>query len=197
MRSSTDDDSPGVPTSQKVLDVAERLVQTRGFNGFSYADIAGELGVSKASLHYHFPAKADLGRSLIGRYTTNFTAALATIDKKTKKAREKLERYAGIYAEVLKHGRMCLCGMLAAEYATLPKPMQKELRHFFDENERWVAAVLEEGSRSGELEFSGSPREVAPLLVSSLEGAMMLARSHGDVGRFRSATARLIENLSR
>jgi len=181
-------------TDERILDLAERLVQTRGFNGFSYADIAASLGVTKASLHYHFPAKAGLGRSLIGRYEKNFLAALDAIQ--VKSAVGKLKRYAGIYADVLRDGRMCLCGMLAAEYATLPKPMQKELRHFFDENERWLAIVLEEGRRSGELEFSGNAKEVASLLVSSLEGAMMLARSHGDVKRFRTTADRLIADLA-
>ena len=192
----TRDDRPGVHTSQRILDLAERLVQTRGFNGFSYADIAQSLGVTKASLHYHFPAKAELGRDLILRYEKSFLAALAEIDRTAKKAKKKLERYAGIYAGVLREDRMCLCGMLAAEYATLPKTMQKELRHYFEENERWLAGVLEAGRRSGELAFKGAPREVASLLVSSLEGAMMLARSHGDVKRFRTVADRLIGELS-
>ena len=183
-------------TSERILELAERLVQTRGYNGFSYADIAAALKVTKASLHYHFPAKSELGRRLIGRYERHFLAALEAIERKVKSPREKLRRYAGIYAEVLRDGRMCLCGMLAAEYATLPKAMQQELRHFFDENERWLGAVLEQGRRAGELEFSGAAREVARLLVSSLEGAMMLARSHGDVRRFRAMAERLIAALA-
>ncbi|HEY5900435.1 MAG TPA: TetR/AcrR family transcriptional regulator [Burkholderiales bacterium] len=182
-------------TSQKILDLAERLVQTRGFNGFSYADIAESLGMTKASLHYHFPAKAALGRDLIQRYEKNFVAALEAIDRTAKKAAEKLERYAAIYAGVLRRDRMCLCGMLAAEYATLPKPMQKEIRHFFDVNERWLAAVLEEGRRSRELAFEGTPAEVAAMLVSALEGAMMLARSHGEPKRFRTVAERLVDEL--
>ncbi len=187
---------PRPDTSQKILDLAERLVQTRGFNGFSYADIAAALKMTKASLHYHFPAKAELGRHLIGRYEKNFLHALDAIDLNARGARNKLRRYAGIYADVLREGRMCLCGMLAAEFATLPKGMQKELKHFFDENERWLAAVLGEGRRSGELGFEGAPREVAGVLVSSLEGAMMLARSYGDVARFKSVSHRLIAELS-
>src|SRR5436189_3560727 len=103
-------------TPQRILDVAERLVQTRGFNGFSYADIAEAMNVTKASLHYHFRGKADLGRSLIERYERNFLAALAKIDEGSKDARERLRRYAAIYGDVLGDGRMCLCGMLAAEF---------------------------------------------------------------------------------
>ena len=182
-------------TSQRILDVAERLVQTRGFNGFSYADIAEALDVTKASLHYHFPSKADLGKRLIERYEETFLALLKAIDATGAAPREKLKRYARIYAEVLRDNRMCLCGMLASDYATLPKPMKEEVRHFFDENEHWLAAVLEQGRKSGGLEFKGSALELARVIVGSLEGAMMLARSYGDAARFDTAAERLLASL--
>src|SRR5690242_7052662 len=110
-------------TAERILDIAERLVQTRGFNSFSYADIANELGITTASLHYHYLGKAELGQALIGRYSDHFSAALDRIDRDTPDARAKLERYAGLYSGVLASQRMCMCGILAAEYQTLPKPM--------------------------------------------------------------------------
>ena len=186
---------PNADTARRALDVAERLVQTRGYNGFSYADIAETLGVTKASLHYHFPTKADLGRRLIERYETGFLETLGTIDAAHTQARDKLKRYASIYADVLRANRMCLCGMLASDYATLPKPMREKVRHFFDENERWLARVLDEGRNSAQLDFKGAPVEVARMIVASLEGAMMLARSYGEVMRFDTAAERLIEEL--
>lgn len=182
-------------TSQRILDIAERLVQTRGFNGFSYADIASALTVTKASLHYHFPTKAQLGTRLIERYEAGFLKALEEIDRTTPDARDKLRRYAKIYADVLRNNRMCLCGMLAAEYATLPKPMKEEMRHFFDENERWLVRVLEEGRASGSLRFTGPALDVARALVGSLEGAMMIARSYGEVARLETVADRLIAEL--
>ena len=183
-------------TPQRILDLAERLVQTRGYNGFSYADIAGSLGMTKASLHYHFPAKAALGKSLINRYEKNFLAALAAIDRSGKGARDKLRRYAAIYGDVLRADRMCLCGMLAAEFATLPKAMRENMKHFFDENERWLTTVLERGRKAKELKFTGAAREVARALVGSLEGAMMLARSYGEPARFQVVADRLLAELS-
>ncbi len=182
-------------TPQRILDVAERLVQTRGFNGFSYADIAEALEVTKASLHYHFPAKGDLGKRLIERYEQNFLETLKGIDGSGAAAREKLRRYTRIYADVLRNNRMCLCGMLASDYATLPKPMREEVKHFFDENERWLAAVLDAGRKTGGLRFKGPALEVARVLVGSLEGATMLARSYGDASRFDAAAERLIVEL--
>jgi TetR/AcrR family transcriptional repressor of nem operon len=188
--------SSNADTSGRILDIAERLLQTRGYNAFSYADIAQSLHITKASLHYHFPTKGELGKRLIERYEQAFLRALADIDTAGGGAPEKLRRYVALYTDVLRNDRMCLCGMLAAEFATLPKPMKAELKHFFDENERWLAAVLEEGRTSKRLRFGGPAREMAQLLVGSLEGAMMLARSYGDVARFEAAADRLLGSLA-
>ena len=182
-------------TSQRILDIAERLVQTRGFNGFSYADIAEAMKVTKASLHYHFPAKSDLGKRLIERYEANFLAALSAIEAATPDARERLRRYVAIYAGVVRDNRMCLCGMLAAEYGTLPEAMRDDMRHFFDENERWLVGVLKEGKKARTLAFKGTPSEVARSLVGSLEGAMMIARSYGDPSRFTAVSDRLLAEV--
>jgi TetR/AcrR family transcriptional repressor of nem operon len=183
-------------TSERILDVAERLVQTRGFNGFSYADVAEELKVTKASLHYHFPSKEDLGARLIQRYEQNFLGALEDIDAQSKNAREKLKRYASIYEGVLGANRMCLCGMLAAEFGTLPKSMRDDMRHYFDANEQWLVSVLQEGKKDKSLKFTGSAAHVAQSLISALEGAMMIARTYGEVDRFRAASDRLLGGIS-
>jgi TetR/AcrR family transcriptional regulator, transcriptional repressor for nem operon len=178
---------PRTGVDQKILDVAERLAQTRGFNGFSYADIAAALHVSKASLHYHFPSKAELGRALVARYHVVFAKALDEIDRDSADAGEKLRRYVTLYDLVLRKDRMCLCGMLAAEYSTLPERMQSELRRFFDLNERWIAGVLEEGRRTGSLSFQERPQQRSRALLGALEGAMLVARTYGDASWFRSA----------
>ena len=182
-------------TAQRILEIAARLVQTRGFNGFSYADIAAELQLTKASLHYHFPTKALLGRRLIERYERGFADALEAIDRDASDAFDQLRRYARIYAGVLGNQQMCLCGMLAAEHGTLPAAMRQVLQHYFDVNERWLSGVLDAGRAAGVLRFEGAPREVARMLIGALEGAMMLARSYGEPARFARAAERLLADL--
>jgi TetR/AcrR family transcriptional repressor of nem operon len=182
-------------TAVRILDTAERLVQTRGFNGFSYADIATKLAITKASLHYHFPTKAALGRALIARYHEAFAGALAEIDAETEEPCEKLTRYARLYAAVLSDQRMCLCGMVAAEYATLPKGMQEELRRFFTANEVWLASVISDGARAGVIRVRSAPLESARLVLSALEGAMLIARSYHSTARFELTARRLLDDL--
>jgi TetR/AcrR family transcriptional repressor of nem operon len=184
-------------TASRILDVAERLVQTRGFNGFSYADVAQELEITTASLHYHFRGKAELGEALIRRYAERFAAALSAIDRREGSAPDKLAAYAGLYSDVLKRRRMCLCGMLAADYETLPKPMRSEVVDFFDRNEAWLTKVLQEGIDSGTLDVTGSPAEAAQAIVGGLEGALLIARPYGDASRFEVAAQRLLTSLAR
>src|SRR5204862_2292561 len=173
-------------TAERILDIAERLVQTRGFNNFSYADIAAELEVTKASLHYHFPGKAELGHELITRYADRFSAALLQIDRDVPDAGAKLEAYVALYAGVLEGKRMCMCGILAAEYQTLPEPMRVAVIRFFDDNQAWLTGVLRQGLADKTLMFTGSAADIAQSILSTLEGAMLVARPYGDLARFNS-----------
>ena len=191
--------SADLTTATRILDEAERLTQTRGFNGFSYADIAAVVGTTKAALHYHFPSKADLGNALIARYAERFFAALDAIDASGARgasASERLRRYIRLYADVLSQDRLCLCGMLAAEYTTLPETMGQALRAFFSRNEGWLAGLLEAGRRAGTLRFDGPPEESARALTATLEGAMLLARAHGDPRHFDATAAYLTRELT-
>ncbi len=181
-------------TAERILDVAERLVQTRGYNAMSYADISGQLEIRKASIHYHFPSKSDLGRRLIVRYHERFRGVLAGLERDVPDPRERLRRYVRLWVNVLRDGeRMCLCGMLAAEIGTLPKAVRDEVKSFFDANEAWLAGVLAAGRRARTLRFRGAPPAEARLLLMGLEGAMLVARSYGEPGRFEEIAGRLLE----
>lgn len=187
---------PQTLASQRILDVAEELAQRRGFNGFSYADIAEKLLVTKASLHYHFASKAELGRALIVRYRSNFEAALRGIAQRSAEPADQLRLYATLYGDVLVDDRLCLCGMFAAEFSTLPEAMQEELKVFFDSNERWLAAVLEAGRKADTMHFRESPKDRARLILGSLEGAMLVARTYADTKRFRSMAKSVLADLT-
>jgi len=183
-------------TAERALDIAERLMQIRGFSNFSYADIASELGITKASLHYHYPGKAELGQALITRYAERFNQALEDIDRELPDAHAKLEAYADLYAGVLRNERMCMCGMLAAEYPILPSAMKSEVIRFFDENQQWLAGLLKAGKGDGTLSYRGRAEDVAQGILAALEGAMLVARPYGDLAKFDAAARQLLSGLT-
>jgi TetR/AcrR family transcriptional regulator, transcriptional repressor for nem operon len=183
-------------TASQILDVADRLVQTRGFNDFSYADIAVELSLTKAALHYHFRSKAALGDALISRYAERFFQKLELIEAADSDATLRLEAYVDVYRAVLAAGRMCLCGVLAAEYPTLPETMRAAVLEFFDRNETWLEHVLRDASFENGAVAEESLRDIARLIIDTLEGAMMIARAQDDPARFDRVASRMLLGLS-
>ena len=183
-------------TPARILDISERLVQIRGFNGFSYADVAAELQMTTAALHYHFTGKPQLGLALIDRYSARFGDELAGVDERCSAAPDRLRGYIGLYVDVLRRGRMCLCGMLAAEYHTLPPAMRDSVLSFFEQNERWLEGVLVQGAAERSLHFRGPAAEAARLVLATLEGALLVARSFEDPARFEAAAASLLDGLT-
>ncbi len=146
-------------------------------------------------MHYHFPGKAELGEALIARYAARFGQALAGIDASGVSAFERLAAYAGLYLGVLKDERMCLCGMLAAEYQTLPGPMRRAVVAFFDDNHAWLTGLLKTGRTEGTVRFAGRPEQAAQMIVGSLEGAMLVARPYADTSRFQAVADQLLSEF--
>lgn len=171
----------------EILDVAERMARTGGYNGFSFREIAKAVGIKAASVHYHFPGKEDLGVAIARRYTERFLAALGPPDDPIVSPSTLLERYVGAYRKSLvEDGLMCLCGLFGAETAYLPPAVAEEARGFFEANIAWLTSVYE---RRGETKA----REAAISTVATLEGALILARSLDDQGVFDAATRALTE----
>ena len=186
---------PGMAST--ILDAAQHMAQSRGFNAFSFDDLANEVGIRKASIFHHFRSKSDLCRDLVARYRANFRAALEEIDNAQLNYRLQLERYVAIYRAALHDGgRLCLCTMLAADFTTLPVPAQKEVQAFADDNQAWLVRVLTAGQAAGELRFTCRPAIQAQLFLSAVEGAELLALRYGDVLRFDAVTQGLLQQMT-
>lgn len=184
-------------TKEQIMDVTQFLVQTRGYNAFSYADISKQVNIRKAAIHYYFPKKSDLGKALVARYREMFLKQLTLIDQGKGSVRYKLERYIELYFDVLQDGKMCLCGMLAAEITTLPTEIVEELNQFFDENEAWLNKLLEQGRETKTICFGGTTKDSTQFLIAGLEGAMLMARFYADATRFQSVAHRLLSVISK
>ena len=184
-------------TRAQILDAAEQLAQLRGFNAFSYRDVAERVGIRGPSIHYYFPSKDDLGVALIERYRQQFAQSCAQIDQRAKTVVERLRRFAGLFRAMLEpDNRMCLCGMLAAELSTLSEPIQLGVQGFWADCERWLAAALDDGRETAELAFRGDSARRASLLLSCLEGAMLSARVAEDAAKFDRIVRTLLDELT-
>ena len=186
---------PTQSTRDLILDSAQSLAQTRGFNAFSYADIALELGVRKASIHYHFPSKQNLEAELLERYRLQFMAGLASLDSNGESSVVVLQRYAHLYSSTLKNGRICLGGMMASDIGALPETLAPSLSSFFEEQVSWLVKVMNEGKENNELNFSGTVQSHASVFLAALQGGLLMANAMNDQALFERLAETLIAEL--
>ena len=174
---------PLVPdTKTRILDLAEALLLERGFNAFSYQHLAKELGVKPAAIHYHYPSKDDLGAALVTRQLRRLRKWRDLPRVADLPPRQQLEALLAVYDDHLGHNRrVCLFGALAADFRTLPTLMQAELRTFNRELTEWLAQVLAVGRATGSLRFVGSPAAKAAQVLTTLAGALQVARVHDEI----------------
>ncbi|TAJ96815.1 MAG: TetR/AcrR family transcriptional regulator [Candidatus Manganitrophaceae bacterium] len=183
-------------TREAILDSAESIIQTYGANGISYQTISDIVQIRKASIHYHFPTKEKLIEELVRRYRLRFLALVDAFIDSPLSAPTKLERYIALFEQTLedKSGmKVCLCGMLGAELASMGSPTVKILRNFYSDNIERLARILEEGREAGSLKFSGDAEALGGLIFSLLEGAMIIARAADGMDQFRSIRKQLLK----
>jgi AcrR family transcriptional regulator len=182
-------------TRTRILDLGEQLLLARGFNAFSYQHIARELDVKPAAIHYHYPSKDDLGAAIIRRQLGRLRKWRALPRVTELSPVQQLEALIDVYrGRVAERQQVCVFGALAAEFQTLPEAMQQELRTFNAELTEWLAGVLVAGREAGTLHFRGHPASKAAQVLTTLAGALQVARVH-DEQQFNRIVEQLLLEL--
>lgn len=179
-------------TRGSLLSAAEQLVRTRGYSGISYADLATAVGIRKASIHHHFPGKADLGIALVEQYIERFEGALADIEQTEPTALGRIRRYAKLYEASVRQGMLCLCGMLVTEVNNLPEAVQTTVATYFAQQLKWLQRVVSAGQKSGELSTRMSARRTAAHVLSTLQGSSLVAWGVGDPSTVKRSSDDLV-----
>ncbi len=164
---------------EAIMDVAERLIRTHGYSGFSFREIADEIGIKSASVHYHFPTKSDLAAAVAKRYRERFEQAVNAAEQDGD---DRIAAWRNLFQGALeKDGLMCLCGILSAAGDSLPPEVAHEALAFM----QFGIASLDEAAPGN-----------GPRILSQLEGAMLIARSSGNLDVFEAATRDLVQDES-
>jgi len=169
-------------TRETIMTAARKMVQTRGYNGLSFRELAKEVGIKSASIHYHFPTKGDLGAALAKRYTEDGLEYLAGLRAHSDDLNVWIKGYTDIFRLALVNdNRMCLCGIMSAEYDDLPPEVRTEVDGFTELNVRWLTEVLSVCRPQLSLE---ERQEQALAIYAAVEGAQLIARGRADISVF-------------
>ncbi|MHA2097763.1 MAG: TetR/AcrR family transcriptional regulator [Candidatus Kariarchaeaceae archaeon] len=182
-------------TRQKILKTALKFIQSKSYNSFSFSDIAKEVGIKKASVHYHFESKEILGIAAVKNYKEKIHYLTQKLDKSTRDPWEKLEHYFAFFKHGLSEDYVCPAAVLSAEINSIPKEMENELKMLFDYYMEWLAEILKLGQDKGEFHFTKKPIEMALFVASAIEGAMLFARAYNKPNHFDITVESISEML--
>lgn len=164
-------------TKTQIMDSAQKLTALKGFDAFSYRDIAEEVDIKTSSIHYYFPTKSDLAVALVDRYTSTLSGLLAEVSGSGKNGFEQVKALFGTICSLSGAERnFCLCGMLSADIHSINNLSKSKLNHFFALLDSWTEDTLKAGIKDGSIHPSVRPKSASTEITATIEGAMLIAR---------------------
>ncbi len=168
------------PTRDHLLAEAENLIRRGGYSAFSYAHLTEKIGITKASIHYHFPTKQRLAEEVVDVAQARFAEALAGIEAANAHVADQLRQYAALFLDGFEASLRPLCGALSAELAALPPSLHERTAAYFRLHLDWLTRILDQGIAKGQLHWTGGSNALARLLLATLEGGSLIGRALGS-----------------
>ncbi|ANN76292.1 TetR/AcrR family transcriptional regulator [Bordetella flabilis] len=185
------------PRAVEIADHTKLLLAAGGYHGFSYADVSERVHIGKASIHHHFPSKADLVLTVVARHREQARAGMAALDRMDDPL-ARLKAYTDYWSQCIREGSssICICAMLAAELPQIPQVIADEVRGYFGELTAWLARTLAQGAQTGRFHLRDSAYIEAQTFMSIVHGAMLTARAVDNPEVFASITRTAVSRLA-
>ena len=182
-------------TREQLIDRAEHYIRSGGFSSFSFRDLAKDLGIKSASVHYHFPTKSDLGTAVADRYNQRFRGVLPDPKTSNRSTDDLLRHYIRLFhTEMMQSNRICLCAVLSVERATLTNEMKASLETFYALNLDWLTAVFASQQTGAALPQPQAYQRACQIL-STMQGALIGAWAMQDRAYFENSARGLYKDL--
>ena len=180
-------------TKELILETTDYLVRSKGYNAFSFKDISNSVGIKTASIHYHFPTKADLGICLIQEHIKRLHALKNHLS--SAQPLDKLKGFLSIYTKIKSEKNVCLVGTLATDWNTVDENVKSELKLMAESVLAWVIEILEEGQSKGVFHFQIKVRTKALMIITNMLAAVQLTRIIDNKTDFRNIQDEIINSL--
>jgi TetR/AcrR family transcriptional repressor of nem operon len=185
-------------TAERILDTAHVLMVDRGYAAFSYADIADQLNVSKATIHHHFPSKEDLAIAVLRRHRLRLVENLTALDGAVEDPLGRLTRYMRHWETCIqkKTEPMCIAALLGAELPSLPANVATETKLHFVALHGWLQKTMELGLKQKTIRLHQTASREAEVVMATVHGAMISARAYQSPKVFGQIVTATVQRLS-
>lgn len=185
--------------ANEIISYTRQLLTSGGYRSFSFADIAEKVNIRKASIHHHFPGKADLVRAVVVQYREEAQTGLQELSRTLDNPVAELQAYADYWSACIKEGSapFCICAILAAELPGLPPEVAAEVSGHFADISGWLEAILRRGESAKVFQLRGTPSSEANQMMATVYGAMLAARAFNSAEIFQQIVQPAIDNITR
>lgn len=186
------------PKAAEIIACARSLLAAGGYNGFSYADISEAVHITKASIHHHFPSKAELVQTVLQLYREEARQGMQALQAHFADPLAQLNAYIGYWEACIRDGTspFCVCAMLAAELPAIPDDVAVEVQGHFRELAAWLTSVLAQGAAQGIFQLRAPAEAEAMALMAQVHGGMLSSRVYGDPAIFAAIARRAVAHLT-
>ncbi|WP_042878229.1 TetR/AcrR family transcriptional regulator [Cupriavidus necator] len=179
---------------EQLIEHALVLIRRRGFNGFSYRDLAELVGVKTSSIHYYFPSKDDLVLEAVREYSTRMQGRLGAIDTSLPPA-EQARQYLAPLRAGAGTDQACLVAMLSADVLALPEAVRAVMQDYVRFNEQWLAHLFERAAAQRETPYLEPAPQLAQAVYGALQTGLISARLFGSAERLDAAASLLTSTM--
>jgi TetR/AcrR family transcriptional repressor of nem operon len=185
-------------TAERILQTAKALITDHGYSAFSYADISEAVNIRKASIHHHFPTKANLVVAVLKVHRERFMQATQSLTEQVNDPLARLQAYVQHWEGCIrnKNEPFCIAALLAAELPSLPEEVGAAVQQHFLALSGWIRQTLEEGVRKHTIKLQGTPENEAQTFMATVHGAMLSARALGNCNVFEAITTSALQRIS-
>jgi TetR/AcrR family transcriptional regulator, transcriptional repressor for nem operon len=181
-------------TREKIMELGENFIRTKGYNAFSYQDISSELGIKNAAIHYYFPSKENLGTSIVKTNIQRFEEMIDNMHSRGFDEWKQLDTFIKIYIKSHREQKLCLMGSLGPDFNTLNPTTRNELQRMTEIILHWLTGLLDSGREKKVFSFKQEPQNKAMLILSGLIASLQLARIMDKID-FKVIQQSIIEDL--
>lgn len=184
--------------ANEIISYTRHLLTSGGYRSFSFADISEKVNIRKASVHHHFPSKAELVRVVVSAYREEARMGMQALSRQINNPVAELQAYADYWSTCIRDGSspFCICVMLAVELPTLPPEVAAEVSGHFTDLSDWLTSLLIRGESEHLFQFRGTASAEARLLMATVHGAMLAARAFNDADVFQQIVQPVIDNIT-
>jgi TetR/AcrR family transcriptional repressor of nem operon len=165
---------------KQIVDLAIKLIQQKGYVAFSYDDISKQLGVTKASIHYHFEKKEDLGVAITERLSQSLQNSLLLVKNSSVSAEEKLKQFIQQQAKRFECTEICPISSLQTDFESLPNTVQEKIEEVSRLELTIMKEIVSEAQTEKIINGSEDVQLLAVTILSSIKGALLYRRVLGN-----------------